>query len=717
MNIIENKKKNDFYVAEIDGLRALAIIAVILNHLNINLLQSGFLGVDIFFVISGYVITKSVLRSQFINFFEFIKSFFQKRFKRLFPALFVYVIFISFILCLFNPFPNVSIRTGFFSLLGLSNFYLFKYSTDYFAQASYLNPFVNTWSLGIEEQFYLIFPVIIFFSRFFNKKKNRNYILVQLVSILSVISLFLFLKYYYLKPSFAYFLIITRFWEIGFGVLIYIFNKENKVKLTEKLLNKLNFSQLFGIIILALLLNSVNQSNQIKTLFVVLITSFFLISFNKESLINKILSNKVLVYIGRISYSLYLWHWGIISLSYWIYGDNSNPLFLLIIIFFISYLSFKYIENPLRKMQWKIYFFRTYQIILIMVTFSFFFIYFLGEARQTRYKLISLVTGNNIEPESFYLSQNVSGTTINRQNCHGSKILNYASFSEVIEKCSHDYSKDNKKKSRRIFLAGDSHSYALRNLIANLANKYQTSFTSVSGSMFPSDDHWYKSNTKLYTSDLLIKITKDYKKYILNNANKDDIVVIANRIVTVYSDPVNKLQKKLYDQALFFDSNGQSISRDKSLDFWFNDLELFVSEAKKRNLLIIYVAPVPEFELSAQACLFSANRNNCSQIDKNLLLKKYKNIYGYLKIISEKYNNFTLVDPFKELCNDRKCFMSGTSFDNRKIVSFYNDNNHLSLTGSSKLFNQFDEIVKELIIYDIDQLDFIPSFDNKKIKF
>ena len=173
MNLIENKKKSNQYIAEIDGLRAIAIIAVILNHLGSDILQSGFLGVDIFFVISGYVITKSVLKTQFINFSEFIKSFFEKRFKRLFPALFVYVIFISIVVCLFNPFPNVSIRTGFFSLLGLSNFYLFRYSTDYFAQASYLNPFLNTWSLSLEEQFYLIFPLIILLSGFFKNDTKK----------------------------------------------------------------------------------------------------------------------------------------------------------------------------------------------------------------------------------------------------------------------------------------------------------------------------------------------------------------------------------------------------------------------------------------------------------------------------------------------------------------------------------------------------------------
>ena len=171
MEISKQKEGNKLYIPEIDGLRAIAIIAVIVNHLNSNYLKSGYLGVDIFFVISGYVITKSVMNQNFLSISDFIKYFFERRIKRLLPALLFYVISVSLIICLFNPYPNVSIRTGFFSLLGLSNFYLFKYSTDYFAQASYLNPFINTWSLAIEEQFYLIFPDS-YISGLFNKKEN-----------------------------------------------------------------------------------------------------------------------------------------------------------------------------------------------------------------------------------------------------------------------------------------------------------------------------------------------------------------------------------------------------------------------------------------------------------------------------------------------------------------------------------------------------------------
>ena len=110
------------------------------------------------------------MNQNFLSISDFIKYFFERRIKRLLPALLFYVISVSLIICLFNPYPNVSIRTGFFSLLGLSNFYLFKYSTDYFAQASYLNPFIY---FNQEEQFYLIFI-------FHITKKGRK--IIQIIS-------------------------------------------------------------------------------------------------------------------------------------------------------------------------------------------------------------------------------------------------------------------------------------------------------------------------------------------------------------------------------------------------------------------------------------------------------------------------------------------------------------------------------------------------------
>ena len=168
------------YRPEIDGLRAFAVVAVIINHFNKEILPNGYLGVDIFFVISGFVITSSLYQRPSKNFKDFISGFYERRIKRLVPALSVFVLITSMAICLFNPHPNFSLRTGLTSLFGLSNLYLLKQSTDYFAQSTKLNVFTHTWSLGVEEQFYILFPFLVWFSGFGRQTKNgsRNLFLI-----------------------------------------------------------------------------------------------------------------------------------------------------------------------------------------------------------------------------------------------------------------------------------------------------------------------------------------------------------------------------------------------------------------------------------------------------------------------------------------------------------------------------------------------------------
>jgi peptidoglycan/LPS O-acetylase OafA/YrhL len=154
------------YRPEIDGLRAFAVVAVIINHINQDILPSGYLGVDIFFVISGYVITASLASRKSRSFADFIVGFYARRVRRLMPALVVFVLISSLLISLFNPEPGPMLGVAWRAMFGISNLQFFRESTDYFAQSTELNPFTHTWSLGVEEQFYLLFPLLFWFSGF-----------------------------------------------------------------------------------------------------------------------------------------------------------------------------------------------------------------------------------------------------------------------------------------------------------------------------------------------------------------------------------------------------------------------------------------------------------------------------------------------------------------------------------------------------------------------
>ena len=155
IDLKENKSSiKSPYRPEIDGIRAFAVVAVIINHCNKDILTGGYLGVDIFFVISGFVITSSLYKRPSANFKDFISGFYERRIKRLLPALSVFVLITSIAICLFQENPYQSLWTGLTSLFGLSNLYLLDKSTDYFARSTELNVFTHTWSLGVEEQFF-----------------------------------------------------------------------------------------------------------------------------------------------------------------------------------------------------------------------------------------------------------------------------------------------------------------------------------------------------------------------------------------------------------------------------------------------------------------------------------------------------------------------------------------------------------------------------------
>jgi peptidoglycan/LPS O-acetylase OafA/YrhL len=338
------------YRYEIDGLRAIAVGSVIVNHFDSTIMPGGYLGVDIFFVISGYVISLSLCSREFASFKDLLLGFYARRFKRLMPALVLVVAVTSLLISLVNADPRQSLHTGIFALFGLSNLYLWRVANDYFGEPSQLNAFTHTWSLGVEEQFYLIFPLILWLLLHKNTRTGfRNFSFV--LSALGVLWLALFVYVGRHQPMAAFYLMPLRFWELAAGCLIALYH--DRRGRPERAGWRWAETAITAGIVVVLVLPLPLRLAPVANIAVVALTGAGLAVLAPGSLAYRLLTCPPARYLGVLSYSLYLWHWPILVLSRFTVGEHWFTVPVLAgLILLTAHLSYHLVEQPLRAASW-----------------------------------------------------------------------------------------------------------------------------------------------------------------------------------------------------------------------------------------------------------------------------------------------------------------------------------------------------------------------------
>jgi peptidoglycan/LPS O-acetylase OafA/YrhL len=469
------RQQGSSYFPAIDGLRAVAVLAVVIFHLLPAALPGGFAGVDIFFVISGYVVTASLVGRRGQSLRQFILGFYARRIIRIFPALLVCVFAVSIVAVAFIP-PDVwrgdmNRNTAIFAIFGLSNYALIWSSDGYFSPAVEFNPFTHTWSLAVEEQFYLIAPAIVYFWLANRSQKGARRITPFAALVLLALASFGAAAYNTVaNPDAAFYLTPSRFWELSCGVLLFQIQYEREFRASSLT----DWGAPLGslLVLCALLFTDKVYFPFPWALASVAGTALLIASFTAQhksaSAIERTLRLGPVVYIGKISYSLYLWHWPIFVMLRWTVGlDDPRVMATAVILtFLLGAASFHFVEQPIRQMpflklrpHWQ-----TIAIGLVTMTLCFVATNLLY-AKAHRLSL-SVVKNAEVWSPWASASQSRPSGSCNVRMVDGQRIGLRDVVGLIPTECGNENA-----ASRKIFVIGDSHATAYQRMVFSLARE------------------------------------------------------------------------------------------------------------------------------------------------------------------------------------------------------------------------------------------------------
>ena len=338
------------YRSEIDGLRAVAVTAVVLNHAGFGFVSGGFLGVDVFFVISGYLITGIIVRECSAGTFSLV-GFYERRVRRILPALGAVILVVTpAAWVILTPAQLKQYGQSVASVALFSSNLLFWQQSGYFDVAAELKPLLNTWSLAVEEQFYLLFPLLLIALRKFGKRLQVGVLLTLAVGSLmysQIGAMNDWASNFYLLPS--------RAWELLLGVALALIGANENRPAPEVMRQAISLCALAALVLSLVLLGQEDSLPGFLSLIPVLSTVALLWSGGPGTLAYRLLTLRPLTTVGLMSYSIYLWHQPLFALARHATRSDLNlasAIFLLVATVLLSSITYRLVERPFRKRSW-----------------------------------------------------------------------------------------------------------------------------------------------------------------------------------------------------------------------------------------------------------------------------------------------------------------------------------------------------------------------------
>ncbi len=628
------------YFPFIDGLRCLAVCAVIAHHFYPHLMASGYLGVDIFFVISGFVITQSLLTHKTSSIGGYFLGFYTRRIKRLAPALVVCVAVTCLLIAFFNPEPQRHIKTGLFSLIGVSNWSLYFDELDYWGQSARFNPFTHTWSLGVEEQFYFLFPAVLWLTVFMRASKRLGLAIIAIAGACFV-SLAAYIYFHESARSAVHYLPQFRVWQLGLGALAALYVASRDFAQIRALAAAPSVL-LLGVIVLCLF--APDNLALWATVVATFATTLLILKGVAGGGVTSILEQSAVQYIGRISYSLYLWHWPVIVISLWTIGIHlwSLPLQLLLI-FALGAGSYHFIERPLRHAPW------TPKNLSLRTRLA------VGAVAAA----LVIVVADSSSAKWLYLGSSEQGTAkqsaphVSAKYCPGGDA---------------DAQADGKKK-RAIRAIGNSHAYHILPALRRIAEDCNFRLL-----------HTEQSDKIIYPRG--VGVAPNKVRAALADLGKGDILIVSSLFRLLYQQPYLNSRGDHWN-----DHSAVKKAKGYGLDNWLKEFDDILAKTKKRGISVVLFLPNVTFNSAStsvpfELCLkewFRIPSDSCGEmVERAYLDERFpKRWYEELRAREQRLQHLHLFDPMPTYCPGKdRC---------SRIVAntiAFRDTNHLTEAGA-----------------------------------
>jgi peptidoglycan/LPS O-acetylase OafA/YrhL len=664
------------YRPEIDGLRAVSVLVVIIYHADIFLsgyrvIKGGFIGVDIFFVISGYLITSILLRQMCEARFTFL-SFYERRARRILPVLFLVTLTcIPFAWIHMFPVPLVNFAKSVTASTLFGSNFLFWMRDGYTAEPNALKPLLHTWSLSLEEQFYLLFPVLLLFCWKFARKYITGLLLLGFISSL-------ILAHWvsqYMDPSTSFFLLPTRGWELLAGALLAKYEYSN-----QRSVGGVNGSlmPLVGALLLVfsfVFFDDLMPHPSFLTLAPVIGTALIIQFGGGNDFVSRILSSRLLVGIGLISYSLYLWHQPVFafarirSVNELLLSDKVGLLFLTLL---LAVLSWHFVETPFRDKRktssLKLWTSLSFGVV-ILISFGVMGISSNGFPERVSPQLLAL------------FPQKGGGTTDNKgKSCRNR---------DPMEACI----LGGKGAKTTLVLVGDSHARVISKDLWENTRARGFRFMEFTNSGCP-----YAPGMEVIQKNIPTKCTATY-----NNKRREILLGMKPAVIFLHSRLPLYLSARGFDNReggheLFDDyylrPEGVSLPHKQRVEEVKKQLKAAIGELLDYGHKLVLLYPVPEVGWDVPT--YIKTRKNITSTELRLkreistsysvFLERVNDTYEVLDAVGN-HRNVLRVFPERVFCDT---FIAKRCSATHKDSIFYTDSHHLSPTGS-KIF--VDEIV------------------------